>query len=147
MIMLLITYPVLAHFGPKEGRAEFYPFFDWSLFTYASNIRKDVVLIVREIDEKPLAEPTYFFDMPTKFSTAKKRDSAFGKFLDDYAFAHLGGQTEREMYLENILANRYLSEASSIKFDLAVITYDPIQRYKTGDVLKTTTLKSVEISK
>lgn len=147
MVTMLVIYPILAHIGPKNGRAEFYPFFNWSLFTNASDVRHDIVLIIHAIDGAQLPEPTLFFDLPEVFTAAANRDSRLAKFLDDYAAAHVHQDAPRITQLQAVLAERYLGDVQSVTYDLAVIRYQPVERYRTGEIMNVQVLRTVEIDR
>ena len=51
----LIAYPTLALLGPYQGHAEFYPFFQWNLFSRSNEKVGDAVILVTEIDGVPMA--------------------------------------------------------------------------------------------
>jgi hypothetical protein len=147
MVAFLFLYPVLAYYGPKNGRAEFYPFFNWSLFTNASDVRSDVVLMVKQINGELLAEPAYFYDMKEQFFAARRGDASFAKLLDDYVRFHTRGQSEEITRLEAIFFNRYMPEVSSVSYDIAIIEYEPDVRYRTGQILDIYVLNSVEVAR
>ena len=143
LIAFLMIYPLCAYFGPRDGRAEFYPFFNWSLFTNASDIRTDVVLMIHEVNGKALAEPALFYDMKDQFGAAERRDSRLAKLIGDYA----AGRFRNQNVLENVIFNRYMPEVQSIAYDVAVIQYRPDVRYRTGEIMRTKVIHSVEANR
>ena len=147
MVAFLLLYPVLAYYGPKNGRAEFYPFFNWSLFTNASDVRSEVVLILQQINGERLAEPAYFYDMKEQFFAARRGDASFAKLLDDYVRFHAVGQSEELERLQAIFFNRYMPEVHSVGYDIAIIEYEPDVRYQTGQILDIYVLSSVEVAR
>lgn len=147
LLLMIVAYPILAYYGPKNGRAEFYPFFNWSLFTHASDVRSDVVLFVRELNGTVFEEPRLMFSMPDDFAVVRARDAQLPKFLDDYTKAHLGNDDLEVQRMEAVLLNRYLPEAASIGYDLALIRYAPTLRYKTGEINEVVVIKSVDVTR
>ncbi len=143
MTAFLLFYPLLAYLGPRDGRAEFYPFFNWSLFTNASDVRFDIVLIVQEVNGETLSEPTLFFDMKDQFASAKRGDSQLAKLIDDYANARYRNQTNAAEEMESVIFDRYMPEIQSVAYDVAVIRYHPALRYRTGEIINTRIIHSV----
>jgi len=134
LLIFLFLYPTLAFFGPHQERAEFYPFFSWNLFAHSSNSKSDAVLLVREIDGRRIDPPWTFYELTGEFAAARSQDIRLAKMLDNYVYAVLSNSESDLQPMKSVIENRFLADKSDVRYDIAVITYDPIQRYKVGVV-------------
>lgn len=134
LIAVLVFYPIVAFTGPRQGRAEFYPFFVWNLFSRSTDKAGDAVVFVHEINSELLPNPTLFFDLGDHFSAAKRKDIRLGKMLDNLVAAEVTGNRELSDKLSQVVEQTYLAEARQAKYSVAVIYYHPIVRYKTGRI-------------
>lgn len=141
----ILLYALLA-LGMTNARSgtEFYPFFNWSLFSNASAIKKDVVVIVRSVNGQVLAEPKLFYDLPNVFYSARTGDSRFGKALNRLNHSVLAGDQQTEAALRAVIEVTFMREARQMKYDLAVITYNPLDRYKSGRINNIQIIKSYD---
>ena len=142
--ILLVIYPALALFGPLEGRAEFYPFFSWDLFKHSTEVKIDTVILVKEIDGRTLPEPTLIFDLPDYFGAAKRKDSRLAKMLDNIVLAERRGNVEMIGKLTEVIKATFMSDADNVKYDIAIIQYKPVERYRNGEIIKTVIVRSDE---
>jgi hypothetical protein len=142
--VLLLAYPLLAVLGPRHGRAEFYPFFSWNLFSHSVPIRNDAVLLVKEVDGASLERPTAFYDLGHFFAAAKSKDIRLAKMIDNLVYAERVGDQALSDRLLEVIRSTFLSEAKSAVFEIAVITYNPVERYRTGKITGVKVLKSAE---
>ena len=138
---LVLAYAATASSMSYIQNTEVFPFFNWSLFSSASNPKTDVVMIVRSIDGKTLARPTLFYTLRS-FQAARSRDSRFLKTLDKLYIAVKRGDPNAERRLRNLVENVYMAEADHAEYDLAVIQFDPIERLRTGEIRNVTVVRS-----
>jgi hypothetical protein len=131
---LLMTYFLLALIGPRDGHLEFYPFFNWSLFSLSTPVRSDAVLVVRSIDGQTFERPKLFFDMADTFAAARSDDAVLPKMLDDLIRAKWSGDISRVAELRRVIEQRFLVEAANVEWSAAVAVYDPIVRYRSGAI-------------
>ncbi len=131
-VLLLVLYPVLAFTGPHNGRAEFYPFFNWNLFASSGPIRSDWVILVHDIDGEPLPEPRLFFDLKENFSAARRNDVRVAKQVDDVARAYIRKDEQTMSAGLQAIEALFLADASAVTYEIAQILYDPVDRYRTG---------------
>lgn len=139
---LVLTYATMALLGTQLNGREVFPFFNWSLFPSASNPKSDAVLIVTAIDGQKLAKPTLFFDLPDRFAAAENKDIKLAKALDRLAFAVRREDKATESGLKATIEALYLRDAESVEYDLAIISYNPIDRLNTGAIQSETILRS-----
>jgi hypothetical protein len=130
----VFAYVAIALWPPPAGSLETFAFFNWSLFSQTSDKRQDVVAIVRSIDGYPLAAPAYFYDMQDTFAAAKARDTRFAKTLDRLAFAVLTNDSAIEQGTRKLVEQHYMREVGDIEYEVAIISYNPLDRYRSGQV-------------
>lgn len=143
--ILLVGYPFLALGGPRNGHAEFYPFFMWNLFSRSiESSRADAVILVREIDSDRFESPKLFYDLGAYFPAARQGDARLAKLLDRLVRAERGGDSEQSAHLSQVIETTFMGGVPHVKYDIAVISYDPIRRYQTGEIDNITIVKSGE---
>jgi len=139
LFFLVIGYVFASLYGPRLGRSEFYPFFNWDLFSYPHSIQYDVVVLVHSINDVDLKEPTIYFYIPNTFDQTQGDKVRLNKLLRDLWRYHGKGNRKRvEMFL-NIIRKQYFSGVGAALKENAIIKYDPMVRLKTGkfEILRT----------
>ncbi len=132
LLFLVIGYVFASLSGPRLGRAEFYPFFHWGLFSYTHSIRSDVVVLVHSINGVSLKEPTIYYYIPNRFVRPSGEKIRLRKLLWGLWSAHRKGNQKRVEKLLNIIKSKYFSEVRTAEYEIAIIKYNPIERLKTG---------------
>jgi hypothetical protein len=140
----ILAYVVLALAGAPAGRAELFPFFNWSLFSAAVNPKIDVVLVVHAIDGVELDRPRTFYELPERFPAARARDTRLAKSLDRLAEAVEAGDRAAEKSIRSLIERTFMADASQVRYEVARIGYDPIERYETGRLVRSQTLARYE---
>lgn len=138
---ILIAYPILALCGPTQGRDEFYPFFKWNLFSYSSDVEGDSVIFVTEIDGKAFSKPTLFYDLGAYFASARNKDIRLGKMLDNLVRAEWSDNHKLSDHLTDVIEKTFMHDRRSVKYEVAIITYSPIRRYHTGQIMRVSVVK------
>ena len=134
LICLVIGYTLAALYGPRLGRSEFYPFFNWSLFSYAHSTRHDIVVFVHSIDGVALEEPTIYFYVPNRFVMNGGEQIRLRKLLWElWSHRRKGDQKQVEKLL-NIIRSNFFSTVGAAEYEIALIRYNPIERLKTGKI-------------
>lgn len=140
LIFLVIGYVLTSLYGPRLGRSEFYPFFNWDLFSYTHSIRHDVVVLVHSINGVALKEPTIYFYIPNNFVRTPVEKIRLRKLLWNlWSHRRKGNQKQVEKLL-NIVRSTYFSEVRSAEYEIALIKYNPIERLKTGNIIFSRTI-------
>ena len=134
LILFVIGYVIASLYGPRLGRSEFYPFFNWDLFSYTHSIRHDVVVLVHSINGIALEEPTNYFYVPNQLAQSSRGEIRLRKMLWTLWSHQREGNQEQVAKLLKILRSRYFSEVKSAEFEIALIKYNPIERQKTGKI-------------
>ena len=134
LIFLVIGYALAALYGPRLGRSEFYPFFNWDLFSYTHSIRHDVVVLVHSINGEALEEPTIYFYVPNHFLLTGGEKIRLRKLLWDLWKHHRNGDQKQVEKLLTIIRSKYFSAVRAAEYEIALIQYNPIVRLKTGKI-------------
>lgn len=137
----VFAYVAIALSPPPTGSLETFPFFNWSLFSQTSDKKLDVVAIIRSVDGKPLSKPAFFYDMKDRFAVAAAKNSRFAKTIDRLAFAILSNDEEIERRTRDLVEKHYFRESGQMEYDIAMILYDPLERYRTGKIDKVKVLR------
>ena len=130
-----VFYASIAHLGGfTTSKKEIFPFFNWSLFTYVSDSRNLIEVEVLAIGGKELNSPTRFFELDNFFRAAKGRNATVKKLLERIYSAKVRGEDEEFENLRGVLESNYLSDQSAIAYQLVLVSYNPIDRWKNGTV-------------
>ena len=132
---LLLGYLAMALKPGPAGTVEFYPFFNWSLFTSAPGERVTrPAILVRSIDGRAVEPPALFFDMTEDFRAAGRREILVSKLAGNMRRAVGRGDAETVERLRGVLERSYMSEVERAEYDLVLISYDPLIRLHTGQI-------------
>lgn len=134
LIFLVLGYVMVSLYGPKMGRSEFYPFFNWNLFSYTHSIRHDVVVIVHSINGVNLEKPTIYFYVRDKFTRTASDEIRLRKLLWDLWGHHRKGNQKQVDKFLDIIRSKYFSEVRAAEYEIALIKYNPLERLKTGKI-------------
>ena len=140
LMFFMVGYVAAALFGPNLGRSEFYPFFNWGLFSYTHSVRSDVVVLVHSINGKRFEEPVLYYDLPERFVHFPGGKVRLNKLLRDLRSAQWRGDTGRADELLGNIRDNYFLRVNSAEFEIAVIWYNPIGRYRNGKFIVTRTM-------
>lgn len=133
-LLLVAGYAAIAIGVKPAGNTEFFPFFNWSLFSQSSNPKIDNVIIFTSINGEKLEQPALFFDLKDNFNYAKRRDSRVAKAVDRWVMAELSGDKQAAKSLRAMAEANFFPEASQAEYQIARIQFDPIRRYETGAI-------------
>lgn len=132
--LLLLFYAAFALQAKPAGDREIYPFFNWSLFSRATPFGADVTLRVLSIDGTPMERPQLLYQMAEHLEVARKQDGLAFKIIGQFSQAVARGELERAERLRGVIENRILGDAENIEYELVLIRFDPIARYRTGEI-------------
>ncbi|WP_136661330.1 hypothetical protein [Nitratireductor sp. XY-223] len=136
--VFLACYTFVAMLGSGlSSRAEFFPVFSWSLFTYVSDTRVLCELDVISVDGEELPAPTQFYDLPEYFPAALSRDIRLLKTLQRACVARIEGNEAEFDALRRVIENSFLSARRNVRYKLLTRTYNPIDRWRDGTVMST----------
>ena len=136
-----LYYASIAVFGGiLSDKYEYFPFFNWSLFSYVSDIRHLCELEIISINGRVLDPPANFYALPQDFEAARTKDSTVLKLLQKIANAKAAGDQQRFEELREVLDHTYLSSRSDVVYRLVVNEYHPIERWRDGSIRSTVAL-------
>ncbi|NKB49724.1 MAG: hypothetical protein GKS02_10245 [Alphaproteobacteria bacterium] len=141
---LICAYTLMAVFGTRPDGLETFPFFNWSLFSTSSGVRSDVVVRVHSIDGRELSSPRLYYDMKETFMHARRQDPNLFKIADRLMIAIRENDSAVVSNLRGLIERRYMAEASTAKYDLSVLIYNPVDRLQTGAVKRIMVLATYE---
>ena len=131
-------YAVFAFFGGIfSSKYEVFPIFNWSLFTYVSDVRNFCEIEVTSIDGVSVKPPTRFYDLPDEFAAARTRSATVFKLLQKTCRAQLAGQEDAFEAFREVLESSYLADREEVHYRLVIQTYNPIERWRDGSVIAT----------
>jgi len=140
---LIVGYLTIAlHYRNDEQ----FPFFNWSLFSYSPNPRSDVAIVIRTVDGKTLPKPRLFIDMPDTFLQARLRNVNVWKTEWNLVDAIHAGDTKKANEYRQVIEQDYMADVKSVGYEIALITYSPIRRLRTGVIDKMDVVASYEKS-
>jgi hypothetical protein len=123
---------------------ELFPFFNWSLFSHTAAQKSDAAVLVRMIDGQIMEPPMLYYAMPETFEGAKRRDPQLLKASQRMVRAFLAGDEVTLESTRRIIEQNSMREASEAQYDLAIITYDPIERLRSGTIQSVNVLATFE---
>lgn len=132
--LLILAYVAgLALLNPR-GHAEFFPFFNWSLFPQTTNSRIDWTLLIRSVDGQAIDPPLFYFDMKDTFSDAQTGNATLMKLVRRLGVAATRDDQTAVVELRQIVEGTFMRDALQVEYDLVLVHYDPIQRLRSGTV-------------
>jgi hypothetical protein len=138
----VLAYFLIASGAQAVRSTELFPFFNWSLFSDASNPKIDVILLVKSVDGASLDRPTQFYALGNRFSAAREQDTRLSKSLDRLTWSLQHRDAHQELRLRRLIEGTFLREAKTTDYDIALIVYDPIVRLRTGEIQSQRVLRS-----
>jgi hypothetical protein len=142
--MIAIGYATAAIFLKPSTNVELFPFFNWSLFSHTSALKSDAAVLVRTLDGRTIDPPMLYYSMPDTFAGAKGRDPQLLKASQRMVRAFLAGDEVTVEATRRIIEQNAMREAGEVQYDLAIITYDPIERIRSGAIQSVRVLATFE---
>ena len=133
--LIMLGYLAVAFQAPPAGFTETFPFFNWRLFPSAPpGLASRPEILVHSIDGKTLEPPELFYSLGDHFRSAARGDVLVSKTTVQLARAIARGNPSDIDSLIRVLEETYFSEAREMKYSLVQVSYDPIERYRTGEI-------------
>jgi hypothetical protein len=133
----IASYVVVAYLGGKVShRGEFFPVFNWSLFTYVSPVRGLLELHVVRVGDKTFDRPVNYFELDSYFETARNRSTDVKKTLERLVAAHQRKDTETESTLRAVLEHQHLSGHGRVVYEIRYVIFSPVDRWLNGTVMR-----------
>jgi hypothetical protein len=145
LVLFVLTYAVVAFWGGKTSpRGEFFPVFNWSLFTHVSDVRTLIELYVVRIGDRSFERPINYFELDEYFPTAAGRSADIRKTLDRLVHAVRRGDKPQMDKLLRVLESQHLSGHGPVLYEIRSVEFRPIQRWRTGKVISNTLMSRIE---
>ena len=116
----------------RGTNAEFFPFFNWSLFPQTAAQRSDWALMIRSVDGQTLDPPRLYYELKETFTAANSGDSTLMKLVRRLGGAVRRGDEASIDDLRRIVEDTFMHEARTVEYELVIVHYDPIVRLRTG---------------
>jgi hypothetical protein len=134
LVVFVAAYAVVAHWGGKSSpRREFFPVFNWSLFTHIYSVPMLPELHVVSIAGEKLAKPVNYFELDTYFESARQRSIVVTKTLGQLHAAILRKDDAEVARLRRIIETRHLSGHGPVEYEVRTVRFMPVQRWKNKD--------------
>ena len=133
--VLLVAYFIVAVVGHNRAGQEVFPFFTWSLFTYIPSPIARPELWVKRVGENKFQDPKPYYQLKRYFPTASRGDSVVAKLVSRMVAAHGNARAEQFEDLRILLETKYLN-GKDVDYIIAVVSYEPIERWRSGAILK-----------
>jgi len=137
--VFIVTYIIIAFLGGQHSRrGEYFPVFNWSLFTHVSSVRSLLELYVIQIGDEQFLEPIVYSELGAYFETARIRSTNVKKTLERMAHAARAGDISGLDRIRSVLEKQYLSGRGIVRYEIHLVTFRPVERLRDGRVLERT---------
>jgi hypothetical protein len=138
----VLVYAAIAHWGGMTSPdREFFPVFNWSLFTHVYPVQELPELRVVSIGGKTFPEPVNFFELDTYFESARLRSIIVTKTLSRIRAAIHRQDAEEVARLRKIIESRHLAGHGPVEYEIRTVKYRPVDRWKNKDHVVKETLE------
>jgi hypothetical protein len=132
--VFVLAYTVVAHWGWEASpRREFFPVFNWSLFTHVYPLQTLPELHVLSIGDTKLATPVNYFELDAYFESARLRSIIVTKTLGRLQAALLRNDEAEVARLRKIIETRHLSGHGPVEYEICAVRFEPLERWKNRD--------------
>lgn len=131
LVVFVIAYTVVADWGGRVSpNREFFPVFNWSLFTHVNPYPLQPELHVVSIGDTRFDKPVNYFDLGSYFDSARQRSSTVQKTVRRLRAAVLANDEPEIARLRKIIETRHLSGHGPIEYEIRSVQFDAIERWK-----------------
>ena len=136
ILLFFIFYTLVQCAGQfTSSRVEYFPVFSWSLFSEVPRYWSAIEVEILRIDETEFQQPKNFFDLDEYFDHAKGRSSDVVKSAVQLARLHHRNPPEGER-MRRTFEESYFSGHDVVEYQLVAVRYDPVLRWRTGEVVR-----------
>lgn len=136
VLLFFITYGLVQCAGQLTSpRREYFPIFGWSLFSTATNPDNSLEVEILRIGDTKFAEPVNFFELDAYFEAASSRSTNVLKSAGRVLNLHRGDPAAAEA-ARRVFEITYFGAQVTVDYQFVAVTYDPIERWRTGKVLE-----------
>jgi hypothetical protein len=128
------VYALVAYWGGHVSpRGEFFPVFNWSLFTHIWPHQTLPELHVVSIGDRKLDQPVNFFELDSYFESARLRSIVVTKTLGRLQAALLRNDAAEVARLRTIIETRHLGGHGPVEYEIRSVRFAPVERWKNKD--------------
>ena len=137
IFLFVVAYGLVAYVGGKMSpRGEYFPVFNWSLFTHVAPVRGLLEVHVSRIGDRIFEQPVNFFELDQYFPTAQARSTDMKKTLEQIVGATQRGDQKQVAALRGILERRHLGGHGTVAYEIRFVVFRPLERWKTGRIMR-----------
>jgi hypothetical protein len=134
LALFVIAYSIVAYWGGRVSpRGEFFPVFNWSLFTHVYPLQTLPELYVIRIGDRTLAKPLNYFELDSYFESARQRSVIVTKTAGRLRDAIVRGDDREVARLRKIIEARHLSGHGAVEYELRAVRFMAVDRWKDKD--------------
>lgn len=136
ILLFFVAYSVVQCAGKVQSpRGEYFPVFGWSLFSEVVSPRWTVETEIVRIGDTVFPEPVNFFELGEHFKAARARSSNVRKVAVKFLNLRQEEPAAAEA-MRRVFERTYLGDRQAVEYRLVLVTFDPIERWRTGAVLE-----------
>lgn len=136
---IVVIYTAVSLATKGWSGEEFFPFFNWSLFSTVPNEKHDYGLRITAVDDTQLEPPLYFEAADQWFAEAN--NIVAYNAIQDYGKAVRQGEAEAIAKIRPFIETLYL-EDKAVQYEVVRRTYTPLERWREGTFDKEEVLTS-----
>lgn len=139
----VIVYVAVAHWGSTaSANREFFPVFNWSLFTHVYPVQELPELHVLSIGDTKFPKPISYFELDSYFESARLRSIVVTKTLSRLRAALLRNDEAEVARLRTIIETRHLAGHGPVEYEIRTLKYRPVDRWKNKDHIVAQTVEA-----
>ncbi len=145
----VLAYVFFANtFGPLgANRSEVFPFFNWSLFTNAAGTQRyDYAIYIEKLDHEPLQTPTLVYELKEQLKGVSVGIN-LRKATVMLATSIVTNDSKKARDVRKMIERTYLKGPEQLTYSVRLITYKPLERYRTGKVTWVKSLGTFEMGR
>jgi hypothetical protein len=136
-VVFLAAYAIVAWAGGNYSRrGEYFPVFNWSLYTQVSPIRSLYELYVVQVGDQTFDRPMLYANLAAYFNEKRVRSTNVKKTLQRMALAAQAGDWDELERIRFVLENEYLSGRGIVRYEIHLTTFRPIERWRHNRLLR-----------
>ena len=131
LMVIAAVYTVVAVWGGRTSpRGEFFPVFNWSLFSYVDAYPLLAELHVISIGDKRFERPVNYFELSSFYEDARQRSSNVSKAIVRLHIALRLKDTAEAERLRKVIERTYLSGHGPVQYEIGSVRLTAVERWK-----------------
>jgi len=141
LVAFVAAYSIVAAWGGAVSRrGEFFPVFNWSLFTHLYPMQELAELHVLRAGGEPIQGSTSYYDLHYLFESARVRSSLVAKTVSQLRYALLREDHLESERLRRIIETRFLGGQGRVEYEVRVVRFMAVDRWKHNRIIDQTVL-------